>query len=62
MRSAARQAVVNGVKAHALAHYTDGGWDVIVECWSDDHRGGDTRLSHGQRCREDVRGCRVRLG
>lgn len=20
--------------AHALDHYNDGGWDVIVECWS----------------------------
>ena len=35
MRSAACQAVINGVKAHALEHYTDGGWDVIVECWDD---------------------------
>lgn len=34
--SKARQAVIAGVKAHAQAHYTDGGWDVIVECWSDD--------------------------
>jgi hypothetical protein len=24
------------IKAHALAHYEDGGWDVIVECWSDE--------------------------
>jgi hypothetical protein len=23
------------LKAHASAHYEDGGWDVIVECWSD---------------------------
>lgn len=28
--------LVEFVKAHALAHYEDGGWDVIVECWSDD--------------------------
>jgi hypothetical protein len=34
--SKARQAVIDGGKAHALAHYSDGGWDVIVECWSDD--------------------------
>lgn len=34
--STARQAVIDGVKAHALEHYTDGGWDVIAECWSDD--------------------------
>jgi hypothetical protein len=24
------------VMAHAKAHYTDGGWDVIVECWDND--------------------------
>src|SRR5580693_7794523 len=34
--SAARQAVIDGVKAHALEHYSDGGWDVVVEAWSDD--------------------------
>lgn len=28
-------ALVEGVKAHALAHYEDGGWDVVVECWED---------------------------
>lgn len=28
--------LVEGVKAHALAHYNDGGWDVIVEAWTDD--------------------------
>jgi hypothetical protein len=24
------------VMAHAKAHYTEGGWDVIVECWDND--------------------------
>jgi hypothetical protein len=33
--SKARQALIDGVKAYAQAHYTDGGWDVIVECWDD---------------------------
>jgi len=28
--------LVAAVKAHALAHYEDGGWDVIVECWEDE--------------------------
>jgi hypothetical protein len=28
--------LVEQVKAHALAHYEDGGWDVIVECWEDE--------------------------
>lgn len=26
---------VEAVKAHALAHYDEGGWDVIVESWDD---------------------------
>lgn len=33
---ATRQELVKVVKAHALAHYEDGGWDVIVECWTDE--------------------------
>lgn len=28
--------LVEAVKAHAIAHYEDGGWDVIVEAWDDD--------------------------
>lgn len=28
-------ALVKAVKDHALAHYNDGGWDVVVECWED---------------------------
>jgi hypothetical protein len=27
--------LVEAVKAHALAHYNDGGWDVVVECMDD---------------------------
>lgn len=23
------------IKDHAEKHYEDGGWDVVVECWSD---------------------------
>jgi len=30
-----RNSVVDAVKAYALEHYNDGGWDVIVECWED---------------------------
>ena len=30
-----KQQLVQDVKAFALDHYNDGGWDVIVECWSD---------------------------
>lgn len=28
--------LVEFIKAHALKHYEDGGWDVIVECWDDE--------------------------
>lgn len=28
--------LVRFIKAHAEAHYTDGGWDVIVECYDDE--------------------------
>jgi hypothetical protein len=27
--------LIEQVKAYALLHYECGGWDVIVECWSD---------------------------
>lgn len=27
--------LVQHVRQHAEAHYNDGGWDVIVECWDD---------------------------
>jgi hypothetical protein len=27
--------LVEEVKKHANAHYAEGGWDVIVEAWSD---------------------------
>ena len=43
--SKARQAVIDGVKAHAVANYDQGGWDVIVECWSDDQIEEATRGS-----------------
>lgn len=28
--------IIAAVKAHALANYEAGGWDVVVECWSDE--------------------------
>ena len=28
--------IIQGVKDHAMAHYEDGGWDVVVECYTDD--------------------------
>lgn len=27
--------VLKAFRSHAEEHYEDGGWDVIVECWSD---------------------------
>jgi len=29
------QTLVDFIKAYAVEHYEDGGWDVIHECWSD---------------------------
>jgi len=31
----AQTKLVEAVKAFAEEHYEDGGWDVIVECWTD---------------------------
>ena len=28
--------LIQQIRAYAEDHYTDGGWDVLVECWSDD--------------------------
>jgi len=28
--------LVEAIKAHAMAHYNDGGWDVVIECFDDD--------------------------
>lgn len=28
--------LVQAVRDHALEHYEDGGWDVIIECYSDE--------------------------
>lgn len=30
-----RQELIEQVKAYALEHYEDGGWDVVVECYDD---------------------------
>lgn len=30
------QDLIDAVRTHAVAHYNDGGWDVVVECWDDD--------------------------
>ncbi len=30
-----KQELVKAVKDYAIEHYNDGGWDVVVECWSD---------------------------
>lgn len=28
--------LVAAVKAHAMEHYNDGGWDVVIECLTDE--------------------------
>jgi hypothetical protein len=35
--------LVDQVKAYARAHFSTGGWDVIVECWTDDMISGALR-------------------
>jgi len=25
------------IRQHALTHYTEDGWDILVECWTDEH-------------------------
>jgi hypothetical protein len=25
--------LVEAVRQHALAHYEEGGWDLVIECW-----------------------------
>ncbi len=32
--SAAKIPLIDAVREHAVAHYEDGGWDVVVECWT----------------------------
>lgn len=34
--TANKRKLIDAVKAHALAHYTEGGWDAVIECYSDD--------------------------
>jgi len=35
MSSLMTSTLVDSVKRHALDHYNDGGWDVLVEAWTD---------------------------
>lgn len=35
LEAAQLAALVRAVNMHARAHYNEGGWDVIVECWDD---------------------------
>lgn len=30
-----QQELIAAVRAHALKHYTQGGWDYVVESWGD---------------------------
>lgn len=29
------QELIDGLRQHSIDHYTDGGWDVVYECWED---------------------------
>lgn len=40
------QQLVDAVKQHATDHYTDGGWDVVVEAWSDEQIADTLRSFH----------------
>ncbi len=54
-----RQKIAEQIMAHAREHYTEGGWDVIVECWDEaevirvvwgyDAPGEDTPITTGRR-------------
>jgi hypothetical protein len=39
--------MVAAVRAHALAHYNEAGWDYVVECWSDADIEFEIRQSDG---------------
>lgn len=28
---------VERIRQHALVHYTEDGWDILVECWTDEY-------------------------
>ena len=28
---------VERIKRHALTHYNEDGWDILVECWTDEY-------------------------
>ena len=28
---------VDRIRKHALTHYTEDGWDILVECWDDSY-------------------------
>jgi hypothetical protein len=29
------QQLIKAVREYAVAHYEEGGWDILVECWED---------------------------
>lgn len=28
--------LLDSIRQHAITHYEEDGWDILVECWSDD--------------------------
>lgn len=41
MTTITRTHLIAQLKAHAVAHYNEGGWDNLVECYSDGEIDGD---------------------
>lgn len=31
------------IRQHATVHYTEDGWDILVECWTDEYIGEITK-------------------
>jgi len=52
--------IIEAVKAHALEHYEDGGWDVIVECYDDEMLADRLKdCSTAEEAIESLRSCEI---
>ena len=52
-KKATMEEMVKAVKAHAIAHYEEGGWDTIVECYSDEELAAEIG-SYGSKTLEEA--------
>jgi hypothetical protein len=41
------QPLIDAIRAHALANYTNGGWDEVVEAWDDEDIVAEVHASCG---------------